>query len=138
MMIQTSIIQIDGSTGCHTVICNAHFGMTEARCPFINTYTILDQFMIKRSGDTVDHFFVRNSRSNDSDIHATFGSKCQRVRHFISNDQIWGHKPTILFRLIHHADVNFFSHLLIIQWTVCIWLNKSGLLCFIRIICQKP
>ena len=65
MMIQTSVVQIDGSAGCHTVICNTHFCMTEPRCPFVDPHAVFDQFVIKRPGDTVDKFFVRNARRDD-------------------------------------------------------------------------
>ena len=61
VMIQTSIVQIDCSTSRHTVIRNTHLGMTKSRCPFINPNPILDQFMIKRSGDIIDQLLIRNS-----------------------------------------------------------------------------
>lgn len=58
MMVQTSVIQIDRSTGCHAVIGNAHLGMTESWCPFIDSYAILYQVVIERSGNAVDQFLI--------------------------------------------------------------------------------
>ena len=112
--------------------------MTEPRCPFVDPHAVFDQFVIKRPGDTVDQFFVRNARRDDPYIYASFCGKSHCMCHLIGNDQIWCHKPAVFFCLVHHADVNFFSHLFAIQWAVRIWLNKSSLLCFIRIFQQKP
>ena len=79
VMIQTAVIQIDGTAGSHTIIGNAHFCMAESGSPFKNVHTARNQLMIKRAGNTVYHFFVRNSRCDDTDIHTTFGSQRQRV-----------------------------------------------------------
>ena len=79
MMIQTAVIQIDGTTGSHTIIGNAHFRMTESGRPFKNTDTIGHQLMIKRAGNTVNHLFIRDSGCDNADIHITFCSQRQSV-----------------------------------------------------------
>lgn len=58
MMVQAPVIQIDGSAGCHLIVCNAHFGMAEARLPFEDTDTVSYQSAIKRSGHAVDKLFI--------------------------------------------------------------------------------
>ena len=82
MMIKTSVIQIYGSAGCHTVICHAHLGVTEARCPLIDPHSIFNQSMIKGTCNTVNHFFIRDSRCNDPDINPPLCSKTQRIGSF--------------------------------------------------------
>ena len=57
--------------------------------------------------------------------------------HFVCYNQIWCHKPAVFFCFICHTDVDFFSHLFIIQWTICIRLYKSCLLCLIWIFQEK-
>ena len=130
-MIKTSVIQIYGSAGCHTVICHAHLGVTEARCPLVDPHSIFNQSMIKGTCNTVNHFFIRDSRCNDPDINPPLCSKTQRMCHFIRNDQIWRYKPAVFFSFVDHADINFLSYLFIIHWTICIRLYKSVLSCLI-------
>ena len=131
MMIQTSVIQIYGSAGCHTVICHTHLCVTETRCPFVDTYSMLYQSMVKRACDIVDHLFIRNTRCNDPHIYPSLGSQTQSMSHFICNDQVWCHKPAVFFRFIHHTDIYLFAYLLMIHRAVCIGLYKASLLCLI-------
>ena len=79
-MIKTSVIQIYGSACCHTVICHAHLGVTEARCPLVDPHSIFNQSMIKGTCNTVNHFFIRDSRCNDPDINPPLCSKTQRIQ----------------------------------------------------------
>mgnify|MGYP007098960636 CR=1 FL=1 len=103
VMIQTPIVQIDCSTSRHTVIRNAHLGMTEARCPFINPNPILDQFMIKGSGNIINQLLIRNSRGDDPYINTTLRSKCQAcaissvmIRYGVINQQYFSALSAIL------------------------------------------
>ena len=137
MMIQTSVIQVYGSAGCHTVICHTHLCMTETRCPFVDTHSMLYQSVVKGTCDIVDHFFIWNAGCNDSYIYPTLGSQTQSMCHFICDNQIWCHKPAIFFRFIHHTDIHLFAYLFMIHRTVCIGLDKSCLLRLIICLNQK-
>ena len=137
MMIQTSVIQIYGSAGCHTIICHTHLCMTETRCPFVNTHSMLYQSMVKGACDIVDHLFIRNTRCNDPYIYPSLGCQTQSMGHFICDDQVRSHKPAIFFRFIHHTDIHFFTYLFMIHRTVRIGLDKSCLLCLIICLNQK-
>ena len=79
VMIQTAVIQIDGTAGSHTIIGNAHFCMAESGSPFKNVHTVRNQLMIKRAGNTVNHLFIRDSGCDNADIHITFCSQRQSV-----------------------------------------------------------
>ena len=137
MMIQTSVIQIYGSAGCHTVICHTHLCMTETRCPFIDTHSMFYQSMVKGTCDIVDHLFIRNTRCDDPHIYPTLGSQTQRMAHFICDDQVRCHKPAVFFRFIHHTDIHLFAYLFMVHRTVRIRLDKACLLCLIICLNQK-
>ena len=136
MMVQTSVIQIDRSTGCHAVIGNAHLGMTESWCPFIDSYAILYQVVIERSGNAVDQFLIRNSRRDDSYIYTTFCCQRQSMCHLIGNNQIRRHKPAVFFCFIHDADIHILADLNPIQRTIRIWLDIPFLHRLIRMLLQ--
>ena len=137
MMIQTSVIQVYGSAGCHTVICHTHLCMTEARRPLVDTHPMFHQSMVEGTGNIIDHFFIRNTRCNDPHIYPSLSSQAQGMCHFICDDQIWSHKPAVFFRFVRHTDIHFFAYLLIIHRAVCIGLDKARLLCLIICTEQK-
>ena len=137
MMIQTSVIQIYSSAGCHTIICHTHLCMTETRCPFVDTHSMFYQSMVKGTCDVVDHLFIRNTRCDDPHIHPTLSSQTQGMAHFICDDQVRSHKPAVFFRFIRHTDIHLFAYLLMVHRTVRIGLDKACLLCLIICVNQK-
>lgn len=136
MMIKAPVIQIDRAASRHAVICHAHLGMTEPRCPLIDPYTILYQIVIERPGDTVDQFLIRNSRRDDPHIHAALGRQRKCMRHLIRDDQVRRHEPAVSVRFVDNTDIDIFPNLDPIQRTICIWLDISRLLCLIWVLYQ--
>ena len=137
MMIETPVIQIYRSAGCHTVICNTHLGMAEAGCPLIDSYSMFYESVIKGSCNAIDKFLIRNPRCDNSDIHSALCSKAQSMRHFVGNDQIRCHKPTVFFCLVCHADIHFLAYLFIIHRNIRIRLHKSILLSLVVVLHEK-
>ena len=87
--------------------------------------------------DAIDKFLIRNPRCDNSDIHSALCSKAQSMRHFVGNDQIRCHKPTVFFCLVCHADIHFLAYLFIIHRNIRIRLHKSILLSLVVVLHEK-
>ena len=82
---------------------------------------------VTRTGQAVDDLLVRNMRSDDSNINATFGSIDEGVGEFVVNDEIWGCYSQIFFCLIDDIEIDIACDIVAVKitWAVSVGADKS-------------
>ena len=110
VVVETAVVHVDGAAGGDHVVRDTHLGVAETGRKLKDPYAAPRKSVVIGTCQAVDHLFVRDSGSDDPDIHAAHGGKTQSVVHLIRDDQIGSDIPHIILGSFRDAHVHIFSH----------------------------
>ena len=118
MMVQTAVIQIDGTHHRLLIIADKHLGMDKAGGVFIKLHTCPDQRLIVCFGQCISNLLVRDTGQNDFHIHPSLCRINQGGLQLIIQDQVGRHNVHIASGTIQDVHIHLFAYLFSIQGAI--------------------
>ena len=115
VQIEASVIEIDRTDSGDPIIGDKDLPMDESRIVFTDLHSAFNESPIEGSRHIEDDLLIRDTRSDDADIDASFGSQDQSVDELRVDDEIRSHDVDIVIGLIEDVHVDVLGSDLVIK-----------------------
>ena len=129
MQTQTAVIHVYRSHGCLNIIRHKTFCMDKTWRICVYFHSVFDQIREIRLCQKIHQFLIRNSRYNQTHIHAGFCRIYKCRTHLGSDDQIRSKDVKIFFCPADYIQIYIFADIFVIQWRIGIRLDESFFIC---------